>query len=178
MKQLIFIILLSITMVNVRAQNSNNNENKFSFVTTVGTSLPMDEPSTTPFTWQVLGYYNITDRWAVGAGTGLSFYEKMLIPIHGNVRYQIGKERRFTPYAELAIGYSLAPSSDANGGIFVNPSIGVQYPLKNKMKLQLAVGYELQKLERLKTQTDSYFLKEFEEQLNHHSISFRIGLKF
>lgn len=176
MKRTIFIILLSISAISVKAQNML--KEKISFATTVGTGLSMTEPSVTPFTWQVLGYYNLTNRWAVGVGTGLSFYEKTLIPVYGDVRFQIGRERKFTPYAELAIGYSFAPTSNTNGGSFINPSIGVQYPLKNKMKLQLAVGYELQDLKRLKTHNDDYFSKEFAEQLNHHSISFKLGLRF
>ena len=176
MKRFIFILLLCIAFNSAKAQT--NSESKISYATTVGTGISMSTPSSTPFTWQVLGYYNLTERWSIGAGTGLSFYEKMLIPVYGDVRFQIGRERKFTPYAEFAIGYSFAPSSDANGGFFMNPSIGIQYPLKNKMKLQLAIGYEAQELERLKKQTDSYFHKEFEEQLSHHSISFKIGLRF
>lgn len=176
MKRIVFIILFSIVMITVKAQTVN--EKRISYATTAGTGISMSTPSSTPFTWQVLGYYNLTERWSIGVGTGLSFYEKMLIPVYGDVRFQIGRERKFTPYAEFAIGYSFAPSSDANGGFFMNPSIGIQYPLKNKMKLQLAIGYEAQELERLKKQTDSYFHKEFEEQLSHHSISFKIGLRF
>lgn len=176
MKQFIFIILLCIAVSSAKAQNIF--KEKISFATTIGTGLSMSEPSCTPFTWQVLGYYSLTERWSVGAGTGLSSYEKMLIPVYGNIRFQIGRERKFTPYAECATGYSFAPSGNTNGGFFMNPSIGIQYPLKNKMKLQLAVGYELQELERLKRHTDNYFLKEFEEQLSHHSISFKIGLRF
>ena len=49
---------------------------------------------------------------------------------------------------------------------------------KNKIKLQLAIGYELQKLERLKTQTDNYFHKEFAEKLSHNMISVKFGLCF
>lgn len=176
MKRTIFIILLSSVIISAKAQNTF--KEKISFATTVGTGLSMSEPSVTPFTWQVLGYYNLTDRWSMGAGTGLSFYEKMLIPVYGDIRFQIGRERKFTPYAELAIGYSFAPTSNTNGGSFINPSIGIQYPLKNKMKLQLAIGYELQDLERLKTHTDAYFSKEFAEKLNHHSLSAKIGLIF
>lgn len=176
MKRLIFIILLCIAVSSVKAQK--NGECKISFATTIGTGLSMSEPSYTPFTWQFLGYYNLTERWSVGAGTGLSFYEKMLIPVYGDIRFQIGRERKFTPYAEYAAGYSFALSGNANGGFFMNPSIGIQYPLKTKMKLQLAVGYELQELKRLKKHTDNYFIKEFEEQLSHHSISFKIGLRF
>ena len=176
MKRFLFIILLSIVVISVKAQTGS--ENKISYATTVGTGISMSTPSSTPFTWQVLGYYNLTKKWSLGAGTGLSFYEKMLIPLYGDVRFQIGRERKFTPYLEFAIGYSFAPSSDANGGFFMNPSIGIQYPLKNRMKLQLAIGYELQELERLKKQTDSYFHKEFAEQLSHHSISIRLGVFF
>lgn len=177
MKRIVFILLLSITVVGVKAQNSYG-ERKISFATTIGTEFPMNTPATTPFTWQMLGYYNLTDRWAVGVGTGLSFYEKMLIPLYGNIKFQIGRERKFTPYLECAIGYSFAPASDANGGGFLNPSIGVQYPLKNKMKLQLALGYTGQEFERRKKQADSYFQKEFAEKLCYNSISFRVGLCF
>jgi len=176
MKQFIFIILLCITVSNAKAQT--NDKSKISFATTIGTGLSMSTPSSTPLTWQVLGYYSLTERWSVGAGTGLSFYEKMLIPLYGDVNFRIGRERKFTPYMEFAVGYSFASSDNANGGFFMNPSIGIQYPLKNKTKLQLAVGYDLQKLERLKKHTDKYFSKEFEEQLSHHSISIRLGIFF
>lgn len=46
------------------------------------------------------------------------------------------------------------------------------------MKLQLAVGYESQGMKRLKKQADSYFSKEFEEQLGHQSISIKLGFCF
>lgn len=176
MKRLIFIILLCVAICSAKAKTTD--ESKISFATTIGTGLPMSEPSSTPFTWQALGYYNLSSRWAVGVGTGLLFYEKMLIPIYGDIRFQIGRERKITPYAEFAAGYAFAPSGNANGGFFMNPSFGIQYPLKNKIKLQFAVGYELQELERLKKQADNYFMKEFAEQLSHHSISFKIGLRF
>lgn len=176
MKQFIFLILLNITFIGVKAQS--NSEERISFASTIGMGISMSTPSYTPCTWQVLAYYNLTERWSVGAGTGLSFYEKMLIPVYGDVKFQIGRKRKFTPYTELAVGYSFAPANDANGGFLMNPSIGVQYPLKNNMKLQLAIGYEFQELDRLKKQTDGYFHKEFEEQLSHHSISVRLGLSF
>ena len=79
MKRFIFIILLCIAVSSVKAQT--NGESKISFATTIGTGLSMSTPSSTPFTWQVLGYYKLTDRWSTGVGTGLSFYEKMLIPV-------------------------------------------------------------------------------------------------
>ncbi len=176
MKRFLSIILLCIAVGSAKAQT--HSENKFAYASFVGTGISVNTPSSIPFTWQILGYYNLADRWSVGAGTGLSFYEKMLIPVYGDIRFQIGRERKPTPYAEFGVGYSFAPASDTNGGFFMNPSIGLQYPLQNKMKLQLAVGYELQELERLKKQTDSYFHKEFEEKLSHHTISIKLGLRF
>jgi hypothetical protein len=176
MKRTILIILASLATIAAGAQDKG--ENKFTFATTLGTGISLAGIPNTPATWQVLGYYHPTDRWAVGAGTGLSFYEKMLIPVFGDVRYQIGRERRLTPYVELAAGYSFAPSRTANGGLFVNPSLGVQCRLKNRWKLQLAVGYELQKLERLKTSSDNYFDKAFAEKLTHNSLSIRLGVLF
>jgi hypothetical protein len=178
MKQLIYTVLLSFVATTANAQTEDN-ACKISFATTVGTGLPiMNAPSSMSFAWQVLGYCHLTERWSVGAGTGLSFYEKTSIPVFGDVKFQIGKTQKFTPYTELGMGYSFTPASDANGGFFMNPSVGILYPLKNRMKLQLALGYELQALERLKTQTDSYFSKEFVEKLSHHSVSVRLGFVF
>ncbi|MDR2920307.1 MAG: hypothetical protein LBV72_13215 [Tannerella sp.] len=177
MKRIIFSVLCSFVFIAIHAQTETK-DCKYSFATTLGTGISMSSPSYTPFTWQVLGYYNLTDRWSVGAGTGLSFYEEMLIPVFGDARFQIGRTRKFTPFAEFGIGYSLAPSSDVNGGFFMNPSFGVEYALKNKMKIQFAVGYEFQEFDRLKSYTDNYFESEFEEHLSHHSISFKLGLRF
>jgi len=177
MKNLIFIVLLSVSVITAKAQTEDK-ECKISLATTIGSGLSITTPSKTPINWQVLGYYKLTDRWSVGAGTGLSFYEKMLIPVFGDVKFQIGRTRKFTPYAELGMGYAFASGKNVNGGFFMNPSFGIQYPLKNKMKLQFAIGYELQELERLKKHTDDYFAKEFEEKLSHHSISFKLGLIF
>ena len=176
MKRSIFIILLSFVIITTKSQTYKNG-NKILFATTFGRGIPvMDKPAEMSFTWQMLGYYNLTERWSLGAGTGLSFYEKMLIPMFGNIKFQIGPVRKITPYVELGTGYAFAPSNNANGGFFMNPSFGIQYPLKNKLKLQFAIGAELQKLERLKTQTDNNFRKEFTERLNHHAFSLKIGL--
>ncbi|SFK25589.1 hypothetical protein SAMN05216357_10125 [Porphyromonadaceae bacterium KH3CP3RA] len=177
MKKILFTLFACSILVTANAQTENKGNDIF-YATTIGTGLPMSTPSSPPFTWQVLGAYNLTERWSVGAGTGLSFYEKMLIPVFGDIRFQIGRTRQFTPYAEFGMGYAFALHSDANGGFFMNPSIGVQYPFKNRMRLQLAVGYELQELERLKTQIDGYFQKEFAEKLSHHSIAIKLGFLF
>lgn len=177
MKNLIFIVLISLSVITAKAQTKEK-ECKLSFSTTIGSGLSISTPSKTPFTGQVLGHYRLTEKWYIGAGTGLSLYEKMLIPVFGDVKFRIGRIRKVTPYAELGMGYAFAPDRNVNGGFFMNPSFGIQYSLKNRMKLQFAIGYELQELERLKKHADDYFAKEFAEKLNHHSISLKLGFIF
>jgi hypothetical protein len=172
MKRLIVIFFV------LAAFTARSQEREFSVATTFGTVIPMNSPASTPFTWRVLGYYNPAPRWSVGAGTGLSFYEKTLLPLYGDVRYLIGRPRLFNAFAECAAGYSFAVSGDANGGLFVEPSVGVQCRLPGGLALVLSAGYELQKMERLKRQSDNYFTKEFAEKLTHGGISIRLGLRF
>lgn len=60
----------------------------------------------------------------------------------------------------------------------MNPSIGTQHSLNDKLALTFSLGYEIQNLERLRTYENEYYKAEFAEKLNHNSISLRIGLVF
>lgn len=55
---------------------------------------------------------------------------------------------------------------------------GVQWAVSTKMKQLFALGYEMQKYERLKSHSNQYFEAEFKEQLNHNSVSVKIGALF
>ena len=110
--------------------------------------------------------------------TGLSIYEKALIPLFADAKFLIIKPRKFTPYIECGVGYSFAPDKNANGGFYLNPSAGVEYSICKSKKLFLALGYESQKIERLKTQKQSLFTAEFAEKLSHNAISIKIGFIF
>lgn len=168
------LIVLFAVIAGVKAQDTN----RFSFATTIGTGIPMSTPSSTPFEWQVLGYYNFNGRFSAGIGTGISVYEKVLIPLFADVKFNITKPRKFTPYLECGAGYSFAPDKNANGGIYLNPAVGIQWAVCPKMKLLLAVDYEMQKHERLKNYNNQYFEAEFKEQLSHNAISIKIGVLF
>lgn len=174
MKKIILLIIASCTVAMATAQKREH----FTFAISVGTGIDMSEPAATPFTWQVLGYYAINKRFSVGIGTGLSIYEKALIPLFADVKFKIIKPRKFTPYIECSVGYSFAPDKNANGGFFLNPSVGVEYSIYGDKKLFLALGYESQKLERLKTQKQSLLTTEFVEKLKHNSIAIKIGFMF
>lgn len=174
MKKIILLIMVCCTIAMVSAQQTE----RLTFATSVGTGIDMSEPATTTFSWQILGYYAISKRLSAGIGTGLSVYEKALIPIFADVKYAIARPKRFTPYIECGIGYSFAPDKNANGGFYLNPSIGVQYSVWGEKKLFFALGYELQKLERVKRQEQLLFKTEVTERLRHNAISIKIGFMF
>lgn len=176
MKKLLFIIaLLFATSFNANGQTDNS---RFSYTTYFGTGIPMSKPSHTPFSWQVMSHYHINRRFAIGAGSGLSVYEKTLIPLYASVQFFLTRPKKFTPYLECNIGGVFAPAKEANGGLYLSPAFGGHLRITSKLKMNFAVGYELQKLNRLKKHTDDYFYTEFKEELSHSSFTFKIGVTY
>jgi hypothetical protein len=174
MKKITIILAAVFTVTTAQAQITE----RLTFTTSVGTGIAMSAPSHTPLTWQAAGYYNFNERFSAGVGAGLSFYEKMLVPLFADVRFNITKPQKFTPYLVCRAGYGFAPDKNAIGGSYSSPQIGLQYSLGGSKKLFCAVGYELQKLERLKTGESPHLKAEFAEQLSHHSVSLKIGFMF
>ena len=62
--------------------------------------------------------------------------------------------------------------------ILSSPSVGAQVKLTQKLKMNIALSYEIQQLETLKQRTDEYFHTEFKEELSHHSITLKVGLTY
>lgn len=177
MKKLFVVLaamLLAAPAIAVRGQKMP----RFACSTAVGTGIALGRPASTPFVLRVTGYYNVGRRFSVGAGTGLSFYEKALVPLHADVKFLLARPRRFTPYAECAAGYAFALRDDANGGLLLAPAVGVQYALRGGMHLFFSAGYELQKLERLREYRGDRFSAAFCEKLGHGSLSFQVGVLF
>lgn len=81
-------------------------------------------------------------------------------------------------YLECNIGGSLAAAKETNGGFYLSPSVGAQVKLTQKLKMNIALSYEIQQLETLKQRTDEYFHTEFKEELSHHSITLKVGLTY
>lgn len=174
MKKILFTLIFVFTTVALNAQLPE----RLSLSTSIGTGIPMSAPASTPFSWQVLGHYEINKRLSTGIGTGISCYEKTLIPLFADAKFTITKPRKLTPYLECGFGYSFAPGKNVNGGFYLNPSVGLQYAIHTDTKFFIALGYELQKLERLKSYENSLLITEFAEKLNHNSISVRVGITF
>ncbi|MCK9159695.1 MAG: hypothetical protein WCR45_04875 [Bacteroidaceae bacterium] len=171
-------LLISILFGMATLAYGQTGDHRLSYSTTIGTGLPISTPSKTPFTWQISSYYNITPRLAIGAGTGLSIYEKTLLPLFADVKFKITKARKITPYINCEAGYSFALTKETNGGFLLSPTIGIEYAVSKKARLLFGVGYELQELQRLKHYQDKHFTSEFQEQLSHNSLMFKVGVIF
>ena len=109
---------------------------------------------------------------------GVSCYEKTLVPLFADAKFLLMRRRSFTPYAGCAAGYAFAPRRDANGGLLLNPELGVQYALRCGVHLFFAAGYELQRLERLRKYEGRWFSAEFTEQLSHGTLLLKVGVLF
>jgi hypothetical protein len=175
MKKLVFVFCFLSVLFSVTGQIP---ERPLDFTASIGAGIAINKPSSTSFTFQALGHYRVSKMFSAGVGTGISFYETTMIPLFADVKLTGKRLRKFTPYAECAAGYALAVNEHTNGGLYLNPSIGIQYAFPNRMKLQLAAGYELQKSERLKTYANDYITVNFAEKSACHSISIKVGILF
>lgn len=174
MKTILLGLLLAGLLTCARAQPAH----RFGGTVSLGTALALSEPARIPFTARIAGYYNLSGRLAVGAGTGIAVHEKTLIPVFAEVKFLLTRPHRFTPYLACGAGYAFAPATDANGGVCLYPCIGVRYARSGNRAWFLAVGYELQALERLKEYRNDLFTALFAEKLRHHALSFTLGFGF
>lgn len=70
------------------------------------------------------------------------------------------------------------PSNNSNGGFYLNPVVGVRYAVGRRHGIFVAIGYESQNLERLKTYGNHFLKAEFTEKLRHRSIGIEVGFEF
>ena len=150
---------------------------KISFSTEIGKNIGLSVPAAEAFAFQITGFYNFTGRFAAGIGTGGIIYEKGLVPVVGCVRYRLSRPRKFTPFVRCDGGYGFWLGKDGNGGVLVNPSLGISWKMNKRAALFVAVGYGMQKRERLRSFDAASFRSQFIEKLNHSQITIKIGVE-
>ena len=150
---------------------------KITFSTELGRNIGMSVPAADAYTFQVSGFYNITGRFAAGIGTGGVFYEKGMMPVLGCMKYTLLKPGKVTPFVRCDGGYGFYLGRDGNGGVLVNPSLGVSWRINSKVALFVAAGYGLQKRERLRVFDTEQFRCQFAEKLSHSQITIKIGVE-
>lgn len=173
-----FFILTVVGLITACAA-SGQGVSRFHVSVSLGTGVAaLGEPASTPVVWRVTGSYDLGTRFSVGVGTGLSFYEKTLVPLFADARLLLTRPRRFTPYVGFAGGYAFAPSGEAKGGMMLSPAVGVQYALRGRGALFFEAGCEWQRLERLREYEGRYFSAAFAEKLRHSTLLLKVGVRF
>lgn len=105
--------------------------------------------------------YSMGYHWkywmSLGAGIGFDMYrmdhtvytKKRFLPLFIEARGKI-LDKKIAPYYELGVGYAfnLAKSRfdfyHKNGGVYLRPTVGYQFEIKNDFMMSVYVGYQLQ----------------------------------
>lgn len=148
---------------------------RFHVSTALGTGVALNEPASVPAVWRVTGNYAVSPRFSVGIGSGVSVYEKALVPLFAEAGMLLTRPRRVTPYVGFAGGYAFAPSREAKGGAMFSPAVGVRCTLRGRGALFLEAGCEWQRLERLREYEGRYLSAAFAEKLRHTTLLLKIG---
>ena len=92
--------------------------------------LRPDPPSSVPVVWRVTGHYNVSRRFSVGAGTGVSCYEKTLVPLFADAKFLLMRRRSFLRPMPGAPPDMLSHRAGMPTGTAAQSRTGVQYALR------------------------------------------------
>lgn len=135
-------------------------------------------PSYNPIGVKIAGLYNFNRHWGVGAETGITKYEKVILPVAAYGSYHFTQKKKFIPFIDVSIGYGISLAKESRGGFLMSVSMGTEYKLSDKINLLLGLGYQTQSLSRILKHSDEFALIEFREHLTHNTIGIKIGVVF
>jgi hypothetical protein len=123
--------------------------------------------------------YQLSEQMYVGLGTGFRYFNDAdftLIPLFADFKYAF-LNQKISPIVGLGAGYTFNPDNGFQGeGFLFNPSLGVQYRLGKKMRLNLSLNYQTTQMNFLQVSNDlkyTYNIIRFSE-----SAGFILGLCF
>ena len=90
----------------------------------------------------------------------------------------MSKPHRFTPFVGCNIGHAFVPKEHVSGGFYLSPAVGISYQLKDRQRLSLSIGYELQEYNRLTTYESALYLTQYIENISNHALTASIGFTF
>ena len=124
----------------------------------------------------IINGYQVNPNFSLGIGTGLRYYfdaEVALIPIFADFRGNLLIDSKISPYISLGIGYSFdATNSFERAGFMMSPNLGVCFKVSEKSAMNIALGYEMQKMDFYLTDSYDYFY------FNKNSGAFSINIGF
>jgi len=149
-----------------------------------------------PFSFMTSLNVRVVDNLYLGAGAGVEFLDESYMPAFGQIQWRF-RDTRFTPFINLQAGYQVAledgnryPSYryydysssympypqtytdiEADGGYFINPSMGFQRFSSNDFGWFFSFGYRYHQLNYSGT-------NDYKLETNLSRLSLRIGFIF
>lgn len=175
MKRIVTLLILACLMAQLHAQTLRE---KISVRTNLTAGTPLPDSDVKPLSLLASAEYQLHPRLSAGLGTGVSKYDHLMLPVFATLHWHITKPHRFTPFFGCNIGHAFIPKKHVCGGFYLTPSIGISYKLKDRQRLLLSVGYELQEYSQLVTYESAMYLSQYVEHISNHSITASIGFTF
>lgn len=175
MRKLFMLLILAFAGLSVNAQSLDGNRYRgyVDFNVSPGNDGVYYELNTLGFGITTSHGYQINPYLYVGAGFGVQFgkfdnFESSIsIPIFANFRANF-TNKNVSPYFDAKIGYSTVDLE----GLFLSPSFGVRFGLKNNMGINLQIGYSLQRYNYV----DYYMSYFYFDKANLHSVNISLGI--
>lgn len=99
--------------------------------------------------------YQFNPNLYAGVALGLNYFPSEitgtdgfgLIPLYADARYSFLPKNPISPYAGMGAGFSFDPNNSFEGaGFYFNPSVGAQYSINKRYKINLSFNYRLQQM--------------------------------
>src|SRR5699024_10540046 len=131
-------------------QTQNTNPSKNSFL--LGFDILSGNKTASP-RWKISYRRHFTSTLSGGIGTGFTYYNDplSLLPVYATIKYRLLKTLVF-PFIAIKAGYNFSILThtntlvdDHNGGLLLNPVVGIQIPLKTGNAFYISAGYNVDK---------------------------------
>ena len=123
---------------------------------------------------QTINGYQFNPNFNLGFGVGVDKYKNAtFLPLFLDFRINFLKSN-VTPYFGAAGGYSIGFSGN-QGGLLLNPSLGIKFFLNPKIAFNFSFGYRYQE-NTFKYLFDSYYILKVKESVN--LINLKVGITF
>lgn len=148
MKSIFCLFVASFFSIAVLAQNKKNHAVDFHSINSI--SLVNGNNGTSAAIQTVNGFSK--EKWFVGLGAGIDYYQYRSVPVFADVRYELGKKKnRFFMYTDAGINCSWVAevykdwdwnsSSDFSNGLYTDSGVGLNAYFKNGNAFVVSLGY-------------------------------------
>ncbi|MCL3781842.1 hypothetical protein EMN47_15765 [Prolixibacteraceae bacterium JC049] len=162
--------------VNYSTKQTDSNC-KYKGIVEIGYQFGVGEYGINRIKMNVINGIQLSDIYSVGFGVGFrNFHEESttFIPLFIDFRGEY-KYYNLSPYFAVDLGYSLNASNDCKGaGFMFSPSVGVGFPVSEKLTMSVGLSYELQIADYYR----GYGSRYYTSRENIGGLGLSIGLSF